>query len=151
MQRELSLEIPNIFMAVSSDFGDSLNVHPIHKQSIGERLALLALKNNYHKNIIASVPTVEKAIQSGKEIVIDFSNAKKLKTRNNEPLTGFEVMNEKGRIISPDVEIKNNKVILYLDKNEKMIKVLYAFKPFTNANLKNEVGLPASTFSIDIK
>jgi sialate O-acetylesterase len=98
---------------------------------------------------VASGPIIEKAFQSGKEIVIDFSNAKKLKVRNNEPLTGFEVMNEKGEIISLKAEIKNNKVILYLDK--KMIKVLYAFKPFTNANLENEAGLPASTFSIDVK
>lgn len=150
MQRELSLEIPNSFMAVSSDFGDSLNVHPIHKQPIGERLALLALKNTYHKNIIASGPTVGKAIQSGKQIVIDFTNSKKLKSRDNEPLIGFEVINEKGEIISPKAQIKNNKVILYLDKNEKIIKVLYAFKPFTNANLENEAGLPASTFSIDV-
>ena len=151
MQRKLSLEIPNTFMAVSSDFGDSLNVHPTHKQPVGERLALLALKNSYHKNIIASGPTVEKAIQSGNEIVIDFANAKRLKTRNSEPLIGFEVMNEKGEIFSPKAEIKNNKVILYLDKNEKIIKVLYAFKPFTRANLENEFGLPASTFSIDLK
>ena len=31
MQRRLSLEIPNTFMAVSSDLGDSLNVHPTFK------------------------------------------------------------------------------------------------------------------------
>jgi sialate O-acetylesterase len=150
MQRKLSLEIPNTFMAVSSDLGDSLNVHPTHKQPVGERLALLALKNSYHKNIIASGPTVEKAIQSGNEIAIDFANAKRLKTRNSEPLIGFEVMNEKGEIFSPKAEIKNNKVILYLYKNEKIIKVLYAFKPFTRANLENEAGLPASTFSINL-
>ena len=82
--------------------------------------------------------------------MIDFANAKRLKTRNSEPLIGFEVMNEKGEIISPKAEIKNNKVILYLDKNEKIRKVLYAFKPFTRANLENEAGLPASTFSIDL-
>lgn len=151
MQRKVSFEIPNTFMVVSSDFGDSLNVHPTHKQPVGERLALLALKNSYHKNIVASGPIVEKAFQSGKAIVIDFSNAKKLKVRNNEPLTGFEVMNEKGEIILLKAGIKNNKVILYLDKNEKISKVLYAFKPFTNANLENEAGLPASTFSIDVK
>jgi sialate O-acetylesterase len=151
MQRKLSLEIPNTFMAVSSDLGDSLNVHPTHKQPVGERLALLDLKNSYHKNIIASGPTVEKAIQSGNEIAIDFANAKRLKTRNSEPLIGFEVMNEKGEIFSPKAEIKNNKVILYLDKNEKIIKVLYAFKPFTRANLVNEAGLPTGTFSIEMK
>lgn len=151
MQRKISNEIPNAGMAVSSDYGDSLNVHPTRKKPVAERLALLALKNAYHKNIIASGPAVQNACQNGEEIVINFSNAKKLKTRNAEPLIGFEVMNEKGEIFSPGAEIKNNKVVLYLDNSAKIIKVLYAFKPFTRANLENEAGLPAGTFSIEIK
>ena len=59
--------------------------------------------------------------------------------------------NEKGEIISPEAEIKNNEVVLHLNKNEKIIKVLYAYQPFTRANLENEAGLPASTFSIELK
>lgn len=151
MQRKVSLKIPNTFMAVSSDLGDSLNVHPTHKKPIGERLALLALKNTYHKNIVASGPTVENIFQNNEEIVVNFSNAKRLKTQSDEPLTGFEVVNEKGEIFSPKAQIRENKVILALNKNEKVIKVLYAFKPFTRANLENEAGLPASTFSVEIK
>ncbi len=151
MQRELSNEILNSYMAVSSDAGDSLNVHPTHKQPVGERLELLALKNTYHKNIIANGPEVKNAFQKGKEIIIDFANAKKLQTRNQEKLIGFEVTNEKGKIISPKAKIKDNKVILYLNEDEKIIKVLYAYQPFTRANLENEVGLPASTFSYGIK
>ncbi|MGN6530849.1 MAG: GDSL-type esterase/lipase family protein [Ginsengibacter sp.] len=150
MQRKMSMVIPNTFMVVSSDYGDSLNVHPTHKQPVGERLALLSLKNSYHKNIIANGPTVQKVVQSEKEIVITFSNAKRLKTRNDQPLIGFEVMNEKGEIISPKAEIKENKVVLHLVKNEKIIKVLYAFKPFTRANLENETHLPASTFLVNL-
>jgi sialate O-acetylesterase len=151
IQRKVSLKIPNTFMAVSSDFGDSLNVHPTHKQPVGERLALLALKNTYHKNTTANGPEVKSVLQKGKEIAITFLNAKKLKTRNNESLTGFEVMKEDGKILSPKSEIKNDQVILFLNKEEKIIKVFYAFKPFTRANLQNEAGLPASTFSIEIK
>ena len=150
MQRKMSLKIPNTFMAVSSDYGDSLNVHPTHKQPVGERLALLALKNSYHENIIANGPEVKSVLQNGKDVTITFSNAKKLKTRNNEKLTGFQVMNEKGDILLPNAEIKNNQVILFLNKEEKISKVLYAFKPFTRANLENEAGLPAGTFSVVI-
>ena len=128
MQRKLSSEIPNTFMAVSSDLGDSLNVHPTQKQPVGERLALLALKNTYHKNIVANGPTIKSAFQKSKEIIVDFNNAKKLQTRNDKKLIGFEVMNEKGKIILPKAEIKNNKVILYLAKDEKIIKVLYAYQ-----------------------
>ena len=150
MQRKLSAEIPNAGMAVSSDLGDSLNVHPAHKQPVGERLALLALKNTYHKNVIANGPEIRSAIQKEKEIIIDFNNARKLQTHHHEKLVGFEVMNEKGVILLPKSEVKNNKVILYLDNEEKIIKVLYAYKPFTRANLENEAGLPASTFSINL-
>ncbi|MEO8720223.1 MAG: sialate O-acetylesterase, partial [Ginsengibacter sp.] len=151
MQRKISHEIFNAGMAISSDWGDSLNVHPTHKQPVGERLALLALKNTYHQNIIAHGPEVIKVLQKGKIIVIDFKNGKKLQTRNNEKLIGFEVMNEKGEIISPLAEIKNNQVVLQLNKEEKIIKVFYAYHPFTKANLENEAGLPASTFSIEVK
>ncbi|MEO9021147.1 MAG: sialate O-acetylesterase, partial [Ginsengibacter sp.] len=151
MERKMSHEIFNVGMAVSSDLGDSLNVHPTHKQPMGERLALLALKNTYHQNIIAQGPEVIKVLQKGKELIIDFKNGKKVQTRNNESLIGFEVMNEKGEIISPSAEIKDNQVVLHLIKNEKIIKVLYAYHPFTRANLENEAGLPASTFSIDLK
>lgn len=151
MQNALSKEIPNVGMAVSSDWGDSLNVHPTHKLPVGERLALLALKNTYHKNVVAGGPQIKTALQKGREIILDFTNAKELQTHHHEALIGFETMNEKGNIISPKAEIKKNKVILYLNKNEKIIKVLYAYQPFTRSNLENEVGLPAGTFSIVIR
>jgi len=150
MQRNIQRGIPNVGMAVSSDWGDSLNVHPIHKEPIGNRLALLALKNTYHKKIIANGPQVIQASQKGKDVIIDFSDSKSLRTRDNEKLIGFEVMNEKGEINWPKAEIKNNEVVLHLNKEEKIIKVLYAYYPFTRANLENEVGLPASTFSIEV-
>ena len=71
--------------------------------------------------------------------------------RENKRLIGFEVVNNKGEIISPKAEIKGNKVIIFLNQVEQINKVLYAFKPFTVANLNNEADLPASTFSIEVK
>jgi sialate O-acetylesterase len=135
-------------MAVSSDLGDSLDVHPKNKQPIGERLALLALKNTYHQKIMAEGPKIEKATQEGKEIYLSFKNVGKLKTKNNKPLVGFQLMNEKGNIIIPTAIIKNNQVVLILNNPDKISKIFYAYEPFTRANLENEMGLPASTFSI---
>lgn len=44
-------------MAVSSDLGDSLDVHPKHKQPVGERLAHWALNQTYgKKNVTPSGP-----------------------------------------------------------------------------------------------
>ena len=34
---------------------------------------------------------------------------------------------------------------------DKAERVRYAWKPYTDANLVNEAGLPASTFEIEVK
>ncbi|MEO6682615.1 MAG: GDSL-type esterase/lipase family protein [Ginsengibacter sp.] len=150
MQRKVSEEVPNTFMAVSSDVGDSLDVHPKEKKIVGERLALLALKNTYQKKIIAEGPAIEIAIQSGNKLILFFKNAQKLQTRNKEVLQGFEVMDEKGNIYLPKAEMNKNTVILSLPTKYKISKVLYGYKPFTRANLENDAGLPASTFLINV-
>ena len=54
-QRRLMAEIPHTGMAVSSDRGDSLDVHPKQKREVGERLAAWALNKTYgYKNVIPS-------------------------------------------------------------------------------------------------
>ena len=151
MQRKVAEEVPNTFMAVSSDVGDSLDVHPKQKKIVGDRLALLALKNTYHQKIVAEGPAIETAIQTGNKIILFFKNANKLQTRNKEVLTGFEVMDEKGTIYLPKAEIHKNTVILSLLSKNRIGKILYGYQPFTRANLENERGLPSSTFLINVR
>ena len=149
-QRKLQVAIPNSGMAVSSDLGDSLNVHPIHKKEIGERLALLALKNTYHQNIVASGPVVVKAVRKQNVVVLTFSHAQKLITDNGSPLKGFEIEDDQGKHLSLNAIIFNKEVHLTVPRRLKVNRVLYAWQPFTRANLINEAKLPASTFSISI-
>jgi sialate O-acetylesterase len=46
--------------------------------------------------------------------------------------------------------INKNKVLIKIPTGEKIKSILYAWKPFTRANLVNEAGLPGSTFSMGI-
>ncbi len=149
-QRKLQAAIPNSGMAVSSDLGDSLNVHPIHKKEIGERLALLALKNTYHQNVVASGPIALKAAKVKNTIVINFTSAQKLKTTGASVLTGFELEDITGAHFPVKASIVKNEVHLNIPPDKTISRVLYAWQPFTRANLINEAGLPASTFSISI-
>ncbi|MGV3686161.1 MAG: GDSL-type esterase/lipase family protein [Daejeonella sp.] len=149
MQRELQSQIPNVGMVVSSDMGDSLDVHPIRKKEIGQRLALLALKNTYHRPVTASGPVATSAVKKNNEIVVAFSEARDLSASGNQTLTGFELLTEKG--ISVPVPARINGKHVYLRIPEGGAKsVRYAWQPFSRANLVNEAGLPASTFSIPI-
>ncbi|WP_029278030.1 GDSL-type esterase/lipase family protein [Pedobacter borealis] len=149
-QRKLQAVVPNSGMAVSSDLGDSLNVHPTHKKEIGERLALLALKNTYHKNISASGPVTIKAVRKHNTIVVNFSHARKLMSSDDSDLKGFEVVDDKGKHFPVKATIFNNEVHLIVPAQLKIKQVLYAWQAFTKANLINEAKLPASTFSISI-
>ena len=61
-QRRLMKDIRNTGMVVSSDKGDSLNVHPTDKRPIGERLAYWALNKTYGwKHIVPSGPLFRSA------------------------------------------------------------------------------------------
>jgi sialate O-acetylesterase len=150
-QRKLEAVIPNSGMAVSSDLGDSLNVHPAHKKEIGERLALLALKNTYHKDILARGPVMVKAVKKQNIIIITFRHAKKLIPSVGSAIKGFEVEDDKGNHLPIKADTFRNEVRLTIPARLKIKQVLYAWQSFTRANLINEAKLPASTFSISIK
>lgn len=150
MQNKLQKEIPNSKMAISMDYGDSINVHPIKKKQIGERLALLALQYTYRKPINASGPSAVKATQKADRIIVSFSDAKQLSTADKRELIGFELVTEKGIRIESKATIVKDQVQIDVPKNEKIKTILYAYKPYTKANLVNEANLPCATFQLEI-
>lgn len=150
VQNKLQNKIPNSGMAVSMDYGDALNVHPIKKKEVADRLALLALRYTYGKAVIANGPSALKAMQKGNNILVSFEFAKQLSTSDKKELTGFELVNDKGIHIQSKAVIVKNEVLITIPKGEKIKTVLYAWKPFTTANLVNEAGLPCSTFKLEL-
>ena len=138
-------------MAVSMDYGDSTDVHPIRKKEIGDRLALLALKNTYGKSVVANGPSPLYAVESNDQIVISFTFAKKLAAADKKDIIGFEMVTDKGKHIKTLATAKNNQVFISIPKGENVKSVYYAWEPFTRANLVNEAGLPCSTFKIELK
>lgn len=149
-QNRIQKEIPNSGMAVSMDFGEETNVHPIKKRQIGERLALLALKKTYGKKIIANGPIPLKAIQKGDAVLVSFSNAKQLDTADKKDLIGFELVTDKGIRIETKAKIIKDQVEISIPNGEKVNEVFYAWKPYTTANLVNEASLPCSTFKLKL-
>ncbi|MGL5111019.1 MAG: GDSL-type esterase/lipase family protein [Flavobacterium sp.] len=150
MQSSLSLKIPNSAMAVSMDYGDEKNVHPKQKKEIGDRLARIALKETYKKDLIAYGPIPIKVTLKGDALWISFTSVKKLLTKEQQPLKGFEIVSKTGQHIAVEAKIVGNQVVIYIPKGATIQSVLYAWKPFTKANLINEERLPCATFSLDV-
>ena len=150
-QRRLAESIPFTGMAVSSDVGDSLDVHPKNKRPVGERLARVALHNTYGFSIEYSGPTLRNMEVKGKKVVLGFDHAEGLTTSDGKEVIGFEVAGEDKVYYEASAEIKNDKVILKVNADVIPKYIRYAWKPFTRANLINGDGLPASTFEFKNK
>ena len=149
IQRKLSQTVPNSGMVVTSDLGDSLNVHPKRKQEVGERFANLALAKVYRQNLVYCGPEVAEIKQKGDLVRIKFNHAGRLKTSDNLPLREFEIAGNDGIFEEAKALIQGKELVIKTIK--KIQKVRYGWKPFTRGNLINEEGLPASTFATDIQ
>jgi sialate O-acetylesterase len=149
----MAAEIPNCDFAVSSDKGHPSDVHPKEKAPVGERLARLALNQTYGMSHVAQHgPTPVSAKKTKGKLVIEFSNATELSTSDGKALRGLEIgwaVGSLQEIPSEKIKFDGNRIIVEGYSNARRVR--YAWKPYTDANLVNEAGLPASTFEITIE
>lgn len=145
-QRRLAESIPYCEMAVSSDLGDLEDIHPRCKRPVGERLALQALHNIYGMDVVPCGPVFKEAVWNGSETVVSFDFADGLKTADSQALRCFEVASDDMEFVSAEARIVDGKVLLTSAVSSPK-HLRYAWQPYTDANLVNGAGLPASTFT----
>lgn len=146
-QRKMMREIPHTGMAVSSDQGDSLDVHPINKKPVGERLACLALNKTYGmEQIIPSGPLFRSVEFRGGAAYVSFDYAGGMHASDDKSLRTFEIAEIEGLYYPAVAEIVGDQIKVYSKEVKKPCYVRYGWQPFTRANLLNGAGLPASTF-----
>ena len=145
-QLRLMKEISNTGMAVSSDCGDSLDVHPRCKQPIGERLARWALAKTYGQHITPSGPVFSSVTRQADALIVSFLYADGLQTSDGKAPSCFEIAEEDGLFHPATATIEGNTVRLTSPTIKHPRYVRYAWQPFTRANLVNGDQLPASTF-----
>lgn len=145
-QLRLMKEISNTGMAVSSDHGDSLDVHPRSKQPVGERLARWALAKTYGQHITPSGPVFSSVTRQADALIVSFLYADSLQTSDGKAPSCFEIAEEDGLFHPATATIEGNKVRLTSPTIKHPRYVRYAWQPFTRANLVNADQLPASTF-----
>ena len=146
-QRRLLADLPHSGMAVSSDLGDSLDVHFHTKRPLGHRLAALALHNDYgFKSVIPCGPLFRSVNFKGSEAWVSFDYADGLRTSDDQPPRTFEIAEHEGQFHPATAQIVGDQVRLTAKGVKHPRFVRYAWQPFTRANLINGANLPASTF-----
>lgn len=151
-----TLNIPNTGMAITIDVGEANDIHPLDKRSVGERLALQALKVAYGaEEGVFSGPLIEDAEFKDGKITLTFIEVGKglqFKSDTENSLNGFALAASDGKFVWAEARIvSNNKVEVWLPniKSPKTIRYAWADNP-ESANLYNSANLPASPFEITL-
>lgn len=151
-QRRLAAAIPHTGFAVTTDVGDSLDVHPRLKQPVGQRLARLALHDAYGMaRVVPCGPQPVSAVAAGSGVEVRFDHASGLQTSDGgAPLT-FEVAEFEGYYFPARATISGTSVVLDCPEVSRPRFVRYGWQPFTRANVVNAERLPLSTFRLEVE
>lgn len=159
-QRLLADSLSDTWMVVSSDLGDSLDVHPRRKAPIGHRLALSALHHTYgFTHVLPSGPQPVQTLREGDHIVrVCFAYGNGLKAREGGSWVGFELAGEDGVFYPAEARLPSGytdgkdfgTLLIETPQVPSPKEIRYAWQPFTHANLENAAGLPCSTFHMEV-
>jgi sialate O-acetylesterase len=145
----MTLQIPNVGMAVTIDIGEANNIHPANKRDVGYRLARWALVKDYGQDIVFSGPIYKCMKKEGNKIRLFFDYVSSGLVAKGEKLEGFAIAGEDRKLIWADAVIDGGTVVVWSDKVADPVTVRYGWAKYPFCNLFNADGLPASPFRTD--
>jgi sialate O-acetylesterase len=136
-------------MVVTTDCGDSADIHPTNKVVVGERLALAARALAYNEKITYSGPLYSSSKVVGNTIEITFDHVHKGLVAKGSELNDFVIAGADKQFVPAKAIIKKGKVIVTSEKVQNPVAVRMGWKDVPHVNLYNADGLPASPFRTD--
>ena len=137
-----SLHVKNTGMAVAFDQGNPKDIHPIVKDTVGWRLAQLALGKVYGKKIVYQGPEFRKKTKTGDgSLLLEFANVGTgiIAKDGSSSLSGFMVAGKDGLFYPAEAVI--------VDNNRVDVRFLWVNSEYMN--FFNKEGFPALPFRTD--
>ena len=151
-QQKFADEEKDAGMAIITDVSNLKDIHPGDKETVGRRLALLALNRDYgKKNIKADSPTIKEGKVENGKVVLSFNHAEGWYTKKNQPAKHFEVAGVDGNFVPATMEIKGAQLVVSSEKLAEPKKVRFMWDQTCECNLYNEACLVPNAFNIDVK
>ena len=143
--------LKNTGEAVIVDVGESNDIHPREKLTVGRRLARWALAKQYGYEIVFRSPTYQSMKVAGNKIRITFDHVGAgLKNHDFRELKGFSIASGDGPFQNAQASIVGkNQVDVWCADVENPTAVRYAWADNPVCNLISREGLPATPFRTD--
>ena len=149
-QAKAELLIPATGMVVLLDAGLEKGIHPVKKQVVGERLALLALSKSYKiKGISAESPVYKGMEIQGDTVIVSFERAPMWMSARNFESKCFTLAGQDKVFHPAKAWIVRSKVYVKSESVVKPVAVRYGFENYVEGDLFSNEGLPVSSFRSD--
>lgn len=145
-QLNVSEKMDNVEIVISIDCGEEFNVHPVEKETIGKRIALIVKEKIYGMDIEGHSPKLIKSEVSDKNIVISFES--NVITKDHNKVFGVEASIDGEKYFKIDACVENEKIIISNNKDVKYKCIRYGWANYPIVNLYGINGLPVSPFKI---
>jgi sialate O-acetylesterase len=144
-----TLELANTGQALAIDVGNRTDIHPTDKQTVGHRLALIALAQIYGEQIPYSGPTLKEMTVDGSDATIWLDHTGKGLEAKGGTLAGFAIAGADQKFVPATAKIVDNRVVVSSPEVRDPKAVRYAWADYPMATLYNRDGLPAVPFRTD--
>jgi len=144
--------IANTGMAVTTDIGNPIDIHPTNKQEVGKRLSSIALHNIYNKEIVYRGPAFKSLKIKENQITITFDNIGSglMTTDKYGYVKGFEIAGADKVFHYAKAYINKNKVVVFNENIKNPVAIHYGWADdASDSNLYNKEAFPASSFRTD--
>jgi sialate O-acetylesterase len=144
-------KLPHTGEAVIIDAGAANDIHPRDKQTVGRRLARIALAESLGHKLPHRSPRYESVKTDGNSIVVNFRDVDgKLTTVDGKPVEGFAIAGDDRNWMPAQAEIiGDNEVRVRNGQVGRPVAVRYAWADNPVCNLYDTAGLPVTPFRTD--
>lgn len=142
-QRLAAKNLPNAELACIIDLGEGVDIHPLRKGEVAQRIALGFEHILWNKKVLLS-PEVTSSVAEGNQVVLSVDQS----LSANGPLYEFEVAGTDGRFVNAEAVAQGDRIVI-TSPIAQPSKVRYAWKnnPI-RANVYGKNGLPMSPFQL---
>ena len=144
--QEKALDMVKTGMVITLDIATVMNIHPPFKKEVGERLALLALNNDYGMKNPCVGPVYKSMLVAGGTVKLQFDNIGEGLIAKNGNLKEFEIAGKDGRYVKANAKIVNNEVLVSSPLVSEPASVRYCWRNGAEASLFNKAGFAAWQF-----
>jgi sialate O-acetylesterase len=144
--QEKALDLVKTGMVITLDIATVKNIHPPFKKEVGERLALLALNDDYGMKNPCVGPVYKSILVEGGIVKLQFDNVGGGLIAKNDKLKEFEIAGKDGRYVFANAKIVNNEVLVSSPLVREPVSVRYCWRNGAEASLFNKAGLAAWQF-----